>query len=51
MSLSGGAVSRHPPELALVVREPRAQGQRIVHQVTAEKGGSAFFLTVMAWPK
>ncbi|HEY6005550.1 MAG TPA: hypothetical protein VIV57_21900 [Anaeromyxobacter sp.] len=27
------------------------KGQRIVHQVTAEKGGSAFFLTVMAWPK
>lgn len=26
------------------------KGQRIVHQVTAEKGGSAFFLTVMAWP-
>jgi hypothetical protein len=27
------------------------KGQRIVHQVTAEKGGSAFFLTVMAWPQ
>lgn len=26
------------------------KGQRIVHQVTGEKGGSAFFLTVMAWP-
>lgn len=26
------------------------KGQRIVHQVTAEKGGSAFFLTVAAWP-
>ena len=26
------------------------KGQRIVHQVTAEKGGSAFFLTVLAWP-
>jgi hypothetical protein len=26
------------------------KGQRIVHQVTAEKGGSAFFLTVTAWP-
>ena len=27
------------------------KGQRIVHQVTGEKGGSAFFLTVMAWPQ
>jgi hypothetical protein len=26
------------------------KGQRIIHQVTAEKGGSAFFLTVLAWP-
>ncbi len=26
------------------------KGQRIVHQVTAEKDGSAFFLTVTAWP-
>jgi hypothetical protein len=26
------------------------KGQRIVHQVTGEKGGSAFFLTVTAWP-
>jgi hypothetical protein len=26
------------------------KGQRIVHQVTAEKSGSAFFLTVTAWP-
>jgi hypothetical protein len=26
------------------------KGQRIVHQVTAEKGGVAFFLTVTAWP-
>lgn len=26
------------------------KGQRIVHQVTAEKDGAAFFLTVTAWP-
>jgi hypothetical protein len=26
------------------------KGQRIVHQVTAEKGGSALFVTVTAWP-
>jgi hypothetical protein len=26
------------------------KGQRIIHQVTAEKGGTAFFLTVLAWP-
>jgi hypothetical protein len=26
------------------------KGQRILHQVSAEKGGSAFFLTVTAWP-
>jgi hypothetical protein len=26
------------------------KGQRIVHQVVPEKGGSALFLTVTAWP-
>lgn len=26
------------------------KGQRIVHQVTSEKDGTAFFLTVTAWP-
>jgi len=26
------------------------KGQRIVHQVSGEKDGSAFFLTVIAWP-
>jgi hypothetical protein len=26
------------------------KGQRIVHQVTPEKGGEALFVTVMAWP-
>ncbi len=26
------------------------KGQRIVHQVTPEKGGSALFVTVFAWP-
>jgi hypothetical protein len=26
------------------------RGQRIVHQVSGEKNGSAFFLTVIAWP-
>lgn len=26
------------------------KGQRIVHQVSGEKNGSAFFLTVIAWP-
>ncbi|HET7825550.1 MAG TPA: hypothetical protein VFK90_09450 [Anaeromyxobacter sp.] len=42
-------------EVALASRNTQSRltvekGQRIVHQVTAEKGGSAFFLTVMAWP-
>jgi hypothetical protein len=26
------------------------KGQRIVHQVTGEKGGSAYFLTIAPWP-
>jgi hypothetical protein len=26
------------------------KGQRIVHQVTGEKSGAAYFLTVRAWP-
>lgn len=26
------------------------KGQRIVHQVTREKGGDAYFVTVLAWP-
>ncbi len=26
------------------------RGQRIVHQVSGEKGGSAYFLTVIVWP-
>jgi hypothetical protein len=42
-------------EVALASRNTQSRltvekGQRIVHQVTAEKGGSAFFLTVSAWP-
>jgi len=42
-------------EVALASRNTQSRltvekGQRIVHQVTAEKGGSAFFLTVTAWP-
>ncbi len=27
------------------------KGQRIIHQVSGEKNGSAFFLTVIAWPE
>ncbi len=27
------------------------KGQRIVHQVTREKGGAAYFVTVTAWPE
>jgi hypothetical protein len=27
------------------------KGQRIVHQVTGEKEGAAFFVTVTAWPR
>ncbi|HEY6100745.1 MAG TPA: hypothetical protein VIW03_15010 [Anaeromyxobacter sp.] len=43
-------------EVALASRNTQSRltvekGQRIVHQVTAEKDGSAFFLTVMAWPQ
>jgi hypothetical protein len=42
-------------EVALAARNTQSRltiekGQRIVHQVSAEKGGSAFFLTVAAWP-
>ena len=42
-------------EVALAARNTQSRltvekGQRIVHQVTAEKGGAAFFLTVLAWP-
>jgi hypothetical protein len=42
-------------EVALAARNTQSRltiekGQRIVHQVTAEKGGSAFFVTVTAWP-
>jgi hypothetical protein len=42
-------------EVALTSRNTQSRltvekGQRIVHQVTAEKGGEALFLTVMAWP-
>jgi hypothetical protein len=28
-----------------------AKGQRIVHQVTGEKDGVAYYVTLMAWPK
>jgi hypothetical protein len=43
-------------EVALVSRNTQSRltvekGQRILHQVTGEKSGSAFFLTVMAWPQ
>lgn len=42
-------------EVALASRNTQSRltvekGQRIVHQVTGEKGGSAFFLTVVAGP-
>jgi hypothetical protein len=42
-------------EVALASRNTQSRltiekGQRIVHQVSGEKGGAAFFLTVTAWP-
>jgi uncharacterized protein YbjT (DUF2867 family) len=42
-------------EVALAQRNTMSRltiekGQRIVHQVTGEKGGIAYFVTVMAWP-
>lgn len=42
-------------EVALASRNVQSRltvekGQRIVHQVSGERGGSAFFLTVLAWP-
>jgi len=42
-------------EVALVSRNTQTRitvekGQRILHQITAEKDGAAFFLSVMAWP-
>jgi len=43
-------------EVALVQRNTMSRltvekGQRIVHQVSGEKAGVAYFVTVMAWPK
>jgi hypothetical protein len=42
-------------EVTVVARKTQSRltvekGQRIVHQVSGEKNGSAFFLTVIAWP-
>ncbi len=42
-------------EVALAARNTQSRltiekGQRILHQVSGEKGGSAFFITVLAWP-
>jgi hypothetical protein len=42
-------------EVVLVSRKSQSKltlekGQRLVHQVTAEKDGVALFLTVIAWP-
>jgi hypothetical protein len=42
-------------EVALASRNTQSRitvekGQRIVHQISGEKGGAAFFLTVTAWP-
>lgn len=42
-------------EVAVAARNTQSRltvekGQRIVHQVSPEKGGAAYFLTVMAWP-
>lgn len=42
-------------EVALASRNTQTRltiekGQRILHQLTAEKDGASFFLTVMAWP-
>jgi hypothetical protein len=42
-------------EVAVAARNTQSRltvekGQRIIHQVTPEKGGSALFVTVMAWP-
>lgn len=42
-------------EVALVSRNTQTRltvekGQRILHQITAEKDGKALFLTVLAWP-
>jgi hypothetical protein len=42
-------------EVALAARNTQSRltvekGQRIVHQVTPEKNGTAIFLTVLAWP-
>jgi hypothetical protein len=43
-------------EVALASRNTQSRltiekGQRIVHQVSGEKAGAAFFLTVTAWPQ
>jgi hypothetical protein len=42
-------------EVALASRNTQSRitvekGQRILHQISGEKGGAAFFLTVTAWP-
>lgn len=42
-------------EVAVAARNTQSRltvekGQRIIHQVSPEKGGAAYFLTVLAWP-
>ncbi len=42
-------------EVAVAARNTQSRltvekGQRIVHQVSGEKGGTAYFITVLAWP-
>jgi len=42
-------------EVAVAARNTQSRltvekGQRIIHQVTGEKAGTAYFLTVLAWP-
>ncbi|MGC3999880.1 MAG: hypothetical protein QM767_21520 [Anaeromyxobacter sp.] len=43
-------------EVALVARNTQStlsveKGQRLLHMVTGEKGGAAYFLAVKAWPE
>jgi hypothetical protein len=56
ITIAEEAVDKVTFEVTVVSRKTQSKltvekGQRIVHQVSGEKNGSAFFLTVIAWPE
>lgn len=55
ISIAEEAIDKVTFEVTVASRKTQSKltvekGQRIVHQVSGEKNGSAFFLTVIAWP-